>query len=122
MIIERKIDYWKNKLLDLSKRNRMINFPELKIGKRVSRSRLAIYAPSIRELWETLVVNEESLKFPIEEVNYYENSEDDQIRFSDIDCFSTGIKTNQSSTEACKTLIKLKQRSREFMDNIGILR
>lgn len=120
MIIEKKIEYWKNKLLDLSKRNKMINFPELKIGKRVSRSWLIINDPSIHELWRTLVIDEESLKFPIEEVKYYENNEDDQNRLSDNDCFSTGIRTNQSCTEACKTLIKLKQRSREFMDNKGM--
>lgn len=120
MIIEKKIDYRKNKLLDLSKRNKMINFPEQKVGKRVSRSRLILYAPNIRKLWKTLVIDEESLKFPIEEIKYYENSDDDQVRFSDIDCFSTGIRTNQSISEACKTLIKLKQRSRQFMDNKGM--
>ncbi len=53
--IEQKVDIWKNKLLDLGKRNRLINY---RITKRSS---LMIKNPGIHDLWDTVVTNEDKL-------------------------------------------------------------
>ena len=51
--IEQKVDIWKNKLLDLGKRNRLINYRETK------RSSLTIKNPGIFDLWKTVVIDED---------------------------------------------------------------
>lgn len=56
-IIEKKLDTMKNQLLDTGKRNRMINYRETK------RSTLRIITPDYRELFQRLVIKEESLRF-----------------------------------------------------------
>ncbi|MDR1796557.1 MAG: DUF3320 domain-containing protein [Clostridiales Family XIII bacterium] len=55
--MERKIKQWKDSLLDLSKRNRMINYRETK------RSTLTILDPGFSELFNRLAVGEETLTF-----------------------------------------------------------
>ena len=50
--IDAKLDVWKNKLLDLGKRNRLLNYKE------TARSTLKITAPSYEDLF-TLLVREE---------------------------------------------------------------
>ena len=56
-VIDRKFEYWKNQLLDLSKRNKMINYRETK------RTTLKILEPDFAELFNRLAVNEEKLTF-----------------------------------------------------------
>ena len=56
-ILDRKIDYWEHQLLDLGKRNKMINYRETK------RATLKITEPSISELFQRLAVKEEKLTF-----------------------------------------------------------
>ncbi|MDR1135081.1 MAG: DUF4011 domain-containing protein [Clostridiales Family XIII bacterium] len=56
-ILKRKVEHWKNQLLDLSKRNKMINYRETK------RTTLKILAPEFTELFNRLAVNEEELTF-----------------------------------------------------------
>lgn len=56
-IFDRKIDYWKNQLLDLSKRNKMINYRETK------RTTLKILEPEFVELFNRLAIKEEELTF-----------------------------------------------------------
>ncbi len=56
--INLRIEKWKKKLLDLGKRNRLINYRETK------RSNLKITSPEIDELYRKLVVDEDSLEFP----------------------------------------------------------
>ena len=53
-----KIESWKSKLLDLSKKNRLLNYKETK------RSSLKILNPECFELFESFVKNEEPLIFP----------------------------------------------------------
>ena len=53
----KKLNHWETRLLDLSRRNRMISYRE---GGRVS---LALREPSLTELYERIVVREESLTF-----------------------------------------------------------
>ena len=56
--IDLKLEAWKNKLLDLGKRNRLINYKETK------RSSLKIIKPDILNLWQDFVVNERTIEFP----------------------------------------------------------
>lgn len=56
-ILKRKAEHWKKQLLDLSKRNKMINYRETK------RATLRILEPEFTELFNRLAVNEEELTF-----------------------------------------------------------
>ena len=58
LTIDQKIEIWKNKLLDLGKRNRLINYRETK------RSTLSIKKPDVFALWDSLVQNDKTLEFP----------------------------------------------------------
>ncbi|MDR1538045.1 MAG: DUF4011 domain-containing protein [Clostridiales bacterium] len=57
VILKRKVDSWKNQLLDLTKRNKMINYRESK------RTTLKILEPKFTELFNRLAVSEEELTF-----------------------------------------------------------
>jgi archaellum biogenesis ATPase FlaH len=59
-LMDQKIEKWKNKLLDISKRNRLLNYRETK------RSSLSISSTpeDTLSLWDTFVKNEQPLKFP----------------------------------------------------------
>lgn len=56
-ILKRKAEHWKKQLLDLSKRNKMINYRETK------RATLKILEPEFTELFNRLAVAEEELTF-----------------------------------------------------------
>lgn len=56
-VFDRKFEHWKKQLLDLSKRNKMINYRETK------RTTLKILEPEFAELFNRLAVNEEALTF-----------------------------------------------------------
>ena len=56
--IEQNIEVWKNKLLDLGGRNRMLNYKDTK------RSNLQIAKPKLFDLWDSFVSNEKPLVFP----------------------------------------------------------
>lgn len=56
-ILNNKIEHWKKKLLDLSKRNKMINYRE------TIRTTLKILDPGFIELFNRLALNEEELSF-----------------------------------------------------------
>ena len=49
-----KLETWKNKLLDMGKRNRLLNYRDTR------RSNLRIKFPGIYDLWDSFVVNEVS--------------------------------------------------------------
>ena len=53
-----KYESWKNKLLDLGKRNKLLNYKETKS------STLRITYPNYGDLYETFVKNENELVFP----------------------------------------------------------
>ncbi len=55
--LDQKLELWNNKLLDLSKRNRLINY------RKTKRSNLRIDIPSIYDRWQNLVVQEKPLQF-----------------------------------------------------------
>ena len=58
--IDVKYEVWKNKLLDLGKRNRLLNY------KDTLRSSVKITSPECGPLYEMFVKNEGTLVFPLE--------------------------------------------------------
>ena len=126
MKIDAKIDYWKKKLLDLGKRNKLINFPIGNSNKRVSRSSIIIETPSADELWDMLSNIDGHISFPfVAKVDKDINISEDQYGFvkepdEDSPVFPNGYKTNQMPYEACKTLRALMHKSKEFIDNKGL--
>ena len=118
--IETHIETWKNKLLDLGKRNRLIFYKDTK------RSSLQIISPDIDTLFNRLVVKEELLQFPspIEPINEIENDENDltntliiknQLRINNGD-----LQTDITVTEQQKTLRVLLLRSKTAKEEQGV--
>jgi hypothetical protein len=100
---------WKNKLLDLGKRNRLLYYRETK------RSSLQILTPDCASLWKSFVQNEKPLVFP-----YYDE-------LADYDEFSENlpektvysVETNQNITDMQKTLRYLRDRTRTANEEQG---
>ncbi len=61
--MDAKLDIWKNKLLDLGRRNPLINYRDTRLGN------LRIKKPEIFALWDSFVVGEKPLSFPLPEEN-----------------------------------------------------
>lgn len=108
--IEDKIDRWKKRLLDLNKRNRLINFHETK------RSNVGITSPKFDELYKRLVQDEDELSFPFPlKTTYDENGEEHNISVQDGD-----LQTNKSLNDQQKTLKVLRGRAKTSMEEQGI--
>ncbi|MGI6550391.1 MAG: DUF4011 domain-containing protein [Syntrophomonadales bacterium] len=117
MQISQKIEYWKNRLLDLGKRNRLINCTLPKSGKRGSRTALLIFEPSLEDLWDILAEGDTTLQFPVPINSYGDEVEESLV---EPDSFDNGIRTNQSPTETCKTLRSLMKKAKEFTEEKGL--
>ena len=94
--IENKIEIWQNKLLDLGKRNKLLNYRETK------RSTLRIIIPEIYEFWDSFVKNEKTLEFPF--YDDIENQEESPLL--------SIVVTNQPVNDMQKTLRNLRTRLR----------
>ena len=76
-IVEERLKRWKNKLIDLSKRNRLLNFKPTKL----TTVRIVDEIPSA--IYETIVLNEKSMSFlPVNP-----EDEDDDDPYEDADAF-----------------------------------
>lgn len=107
--IDGRIEQWKKRLLDLSKRNRLVNFCETK------RSNLTITYPSYDELYAR-IINEEELSFscPMKTI-FDEDGEEQNISVQEGD-----LKTNKSLNEQQKTLKVLRGRAKTSIEEQGI--
>ncbi len=101
--IENKIEKWKNKLLDLGKRNRLVNYKETK------RSSLQILKPDCISLWKSFVQDEKPLEFP-----YYDELSTDLFEIS----FYI-VETNQTIKEMQKTLRSLRDKAKTANEEQG---
>lgn len=101
--IDVKYEVWKNKLLDLGKRNRLLNY------KDTLRSSVKITYPECSSLYDMFVKNEEILIFPIE-------SDDENVE-ADI---SSNIETNKNTADLQKALRNLRNKSRTSMEEQGV--
>lgn len=102
--INSKINLWKNKLLDIGKRNRLINYHETK------RSTLRIITPEIYTLWNSFVQDEKSLEFP-----FYDDVHDEQELN-----VPAGVETNQPVCDMQKTLRNLRDKAKTANEEQGI--
>lgn len=118
VLIDRKIAYWENQLLDLGKRNKMISFRETK------RATLKILEPEFETLFSRLVIGEEELTFQ------KAIDKDSDIRVYSVlalmDSLSApvevrlgDIKTAGTIDEAKKTLKNLRSKSKLALDEQG---
>jgi len=107
--IDQKIEAWKSKLLDLSKRNRLLNYRDTK------RSSLRITLPSIFQLWKSFVLDEKPLEFP-----YYDDEQIGLLKDDEIEVLQEAVKTNQSIKEQQKTLRNLREKAKTAMEERGV--
>lgn len=102
--IESKIEIWQNKLLDLGKRNKLLNYRETK------RSTLRIVTPEIYKFWDSFVKNEKSLEFP-----FYDDIEDEEES-----TLFASVETNQTVKDMQKTLRNLRDKAKTATEEQGI--
>ena len=110
-LLEKKYETWKNKLLDLGKRNRLINYKDTK------RSSLIIKSPSYLELWDILVENEAAIEFPMIDTL---SNDDEELQILDEEY---PIKSNKKPKDILATLKNLRNKARliEFEQGINTL-
>lgn len=114
--INAKLEYWKSRLLDLGKRNRLINCPLPKSGKHISRSSLLISQPDYINLWSLFSENGQALEFPVPS----DSKEDEDIDENLLGVFCNGVATNQTPNETHKTLRSLMKKAKEFSEEKGL--
>lgn len=113
-----KIDLWKNKLLDMGKRNKLLNYKETKRG---TLRFLEIYT-----LWQSMVIDEKPIIFPyVDEMVQERMAEGDKLSKEDgaetsRSKISNGIITNLPVLEQQRTLKNIRTRSRQIMEEQGV--
>ena len=119
--ISAKIEFWKNRLLDLGKRNRLINCPLPADGKRVQRHSLLIETPNPSEIWTMMADNDVPLSFPVPPSKEEAVTEDAELEIeSELALSDSDIKTNQTPHETHKTLRMLMKKAKEFSEEKGL--
>lgn len=121
MDFNHKFDYWKNSLLDLGKRNKLINFKETK------RSTITINNPDMYSLWDRIVNNEEKILFPsnfesfdLEDNDEIDNDFEKNIYEESNTSFNSDIQTNQTVRELQQTLRNIKSKAKTSKEELGI--
>ncbi|MEG1473588.1 MAG: DUF4011 domain-containing protein, partial [Christensenella sp.] len=112
--LDQKLEIWKNKLLDLGKRNRLLNYRDTK------RSNLRIKTPSIFDLWNSFVVSEKSLEFDYfddEKASLFEANDEQETQEN---TGSRSVITNQTIKEQQKTLRNLRQKAKTATEEQGV--
>jgi hypothetical protein len=112
--INEKIEFWKSQLMDLSKKNLLINCPIQRKGGRLSRKSIIFEKPTGTELWNELITKK-SLRFDIQE-----DVTGTSIKHSPTHSRDILITTNQSSEEAKKTMQQLLNKYKIFLENKGV--
>ncbi|MCR4741522.1 MAG: DUF4011 domain-containing protein [Treponema sp.] len=113
MKLETRLNDWKRKLLDLGKRNGLINF------KPNSKSILCFLKPSMKELWKTIVEEEKSIEFPY----ITDQNEEDEIDDTITEYKFGYVSTNRKPKDAQKILRSLRKKYKTFVDeqNVNVL-
>lgn len=102
--IDTKYDVWKNKLLDLGKRNRLLNYRD------TSRSNIKIEYPDCVALWDMFVKQEIPLVFP------YAKENDEEYE-SEIE---SNVKTNKTLSDLQKALRNLRSKAKTAIEEQGV--
>ena len=108
--LDLKIELWKKRLLDLGKRNRLINFKETK------RSSIAIKSPNLGDLFNLLVNEEKSLKFSSPSKTIFDENGEEQS----ISVVKGDLETNQTLSEQQRTLKSLRAKAKTSIEEQGI--
>lgn len=117
-LLDRKLEYWKNRLLDVGKRNRMIHY------RPTRRSTLALEAPDCLTLYHRLAVEEGVLSFqrPVDadtdRRTWAVLSLMEQLA-SPVPVFLGDIRTGQVYAEQQKTLKAMRAKSRLALEEQG---
>ena len=104
MNIDNRYEIWKNKLLDLGKRNRLINYRDN------ARSNIMISSPVCGELYDMFVKNEIELVFPFD--NEYINNTQTK--------YLPNVETNKSIGDLQKTLKNLRDKAKTAIEEQGV--
>ena len=108
-MLDQKLELWKKSLLELGKRNRLINYKEIK------RSNINVASPDINELYQLLVVKEKALKFPYPVEKETENGE------VIIEATSNGdIYSDRTIVDQQKTLRSIRSKARSYVQEQGV--
>ena len=105
--IDAKYESWKNKLLDLGKRNKLLYY------KDTARSSLTVTSPSCFELFDKVVNKEEDIVFPLP-------SQDEDGDESVSITINGDVHTNKSNKDLFPTLRNLKNRAKTALEEQGI--
>ena len=120
--VESRLEVWKNKLLDLGRRNRLLNYKE------TSKSTLRITYPDYETLFDSLVRNERPISFPrppIEDDNpEQENSTGSMIKdeehVDDYGGIGSLIRTNKKINDLQRVLRGLRNKAKIAIEEQGI--
>ena len=111
-LVEKKLEIWKKKLLDMGKRNRLLNYRDLKRGT------LKITSPDYEQLYKTVVVDEKSLTFPHYSGGIPLDTDEKDVP-SGVKVLGS-FKTDQSVKECNKTAKALRAKARTFSEEQGV--
>ncbi|OEH86837.1 hypothetical protein BHU72_00800 [Desulfuribacillus stibiiarsenatis] len=109
--IDFKLDIWKKKLLDLGKRNRLINFRESK------RSSLNITSPELEDLFQRLVGDEDTLTFPYPMDKQLDEEDSYEAR---TEIIGGDLETDHTIKEQQRTLKALRDKAKTAMEEQGV--
>ncbi|WP_407311770.1 DUF4011 domain-containing protein [Desulfosporosinus sp. SB140] len=109
-VIDIRIDKWKKRLLDLGKRNRLINYRETK------RSNIKIVSPDLADLYISLVHNGNDLAFPFPTDENYEDHGDESNSLVN----KGDLESNRSIKEQQKTLRNLRDKAKTAIEEQGV--
>ena len=111
-IIDKKMEIWKKKLLDLGMRNRLLNYHDTKRGT------LNIVSPSIGELYDLLVINEKELSLPSVELRSI-LAEENEEQSVPVD-IPGDIKTDRTGKETLLVAKNLRDKARTAQEEQGV--
>lgn len=108
-MLEKRIDGWKKSLLDMGKRNRLLNYKDTK------RSNIRIIDPDLEELYKRLVLEERDLSFSF---SYFYEEDDEEENNEKV--IPGDITTNRTIGEQQKTLKSLRDKARTAIEEQGV--
>lgn len=114
--IDDKIESWKSRLIDLTKRNRLLNFRETKLGS------LKIVQPNVEEVFSWIFQNEKPMVFRWDDTKYQKIQEaiNKGINNIDIEMKKGELLTPNNEIELNKTLYNLRIKSRTAFLEQGV--
>lgn len=115
-----RIEKWKLKLLDLGKRNRLLNYKDTR------RSNIAIAEPDIETVYDQLVNQSATLEFVLRDKSLnlfnYDLSEDEasEETISSFELEDGQVLTNRTDTEMLKTLSQVRAKAKTALEEQGV--